>query len=511
MPGDELFLGLDLGTSGSKLIAFDAQGNERRRATRAYSTSSANADWLELNARDVWQSVTECFREIDALHLGGHVRTLSISAQGEAIMPLDHDGSILAPSPVSADMRARPQVETLAQNIGYERYYAITGQPLSPLPSLPKLMWWRQNRPDLTARTYKYICYGELALVRLGLPPIIDESMAARVGCYDIAARQWSSEILAAAQLPRDSLPEVRPSGSIVGTIKGSICEALNLPPGIVVILGGHDQPMAALGAGITEPGACLYSIGTTESIVAVVDAPNATLGRQHIACYPHVAPSRSICLAGSQSGGRVLGWYRDVLTRRENGGEISAEALLSGLVDEAPSGPIFLAHLVGSGSVVNDPESLGAFYGLSLETTSTDLLRSVLEGITFEQAWCVSALESAGLKVGSFRAVGGGASSSAWLQMKADILGAPIEHVATRDASCLGAAILGLCAVGRYASVRKATAAIVRTVQVHRPRPARHALHIERLALYRELYGALRPLSKHFRNIRRLSLPNSI
>jgi xylulokinase len=182
MSGDEFFLGLDLGTSGSKLIAFDAQGNERRRATRAYSTSSPNADWLELNARDVWRAATECFREIDALHLGGHVRTLSISAQGEAVMPIDRDGGVLAPSPVSADMRARLQVETLAHIVGDERYYAITGQPLSPLPSLPKLMWWRQNHPELTSRTYKYICYGELALVRLGLPPIIDESMAARVG-----------------------------------------------------------------------------------------------------------------------------------------------------------------------------------------------------------------------------------------------------------------------------------------------------------------------------------------
>jgi xylulokinase len=290
-----------------------------------------------------------------------------------------------------------------------------------------------------------------------------------------------------------------------VGSIEGGVCEALSLPQGITVVLGGHDQPMAALGAGITEPGACLYSIGTTESIVVVVDAPNAILGRQNIACYPHVAPGRSISLAGSQSGGRVLSWYRDILLRKENGAEITVEALLSGLVDKAPTGPIFLAHLVGSGSVVNDPASLGAFYGLSLETTQADLLRSVLEGITLEQAWCVSVLESAGLTVGLFRAVGGGAGSSVWLQMKADILGAPIEHTAVRDASCLGAAILGLCAVGHYASVGEAAAAVFRTLQVYRPRPARHALYVERLALYRELYSALRPLSKQFRNVRRL------
>jgi xylulokinase len=503
MPEEEFFLGLDLGTSGSKLIAFDALGNECRRAARSYSTFSASSDWLELNPNDVWQAVIECFREVDAVHLGGRVRTLSISAQGEAVMPLDRAGGILAPSPVSADMRARRQVETLARNVGDETYYAITGQPLSPLPSLPKLMWWRQNRPDLTANTYKYVCYGELALVRLGLPPVIDESMAARLGCYDIAARQWSPEILAAAELPGDLLPEVRASGSIIGAIADGVCETLRLPPGIVVVLGGHDQPMAALGAGITAPGSCLYSIGTTESIVAVADAPNPTMGRQNIACYPHVAPGRMICLAGSQSGGRVLGWYGDLLPRKAGADRISVEALLSGLADDAPSGPIFLAHLVGSGSVVNDPDSLGAFYGLSIETTAADMLRSVLEGITFEQAWSVSALGSAGLAVSSFRAVGGGAGSSAWLQMKADILGAPIEHVATRDASCLGAAILGSWAVGRYASIEEAAAASVRTVRVYRPRPARHALHVERLALYRDLYAALRPLSDRFRNIR--------
>ncbi|MBV9222237.1 MAG: hypothetical protein JOY94_22680, partial [Methylobacteriaceae bacterium] len=315
---DDIFLGLDLGTSGCKLIAFDAHGNERAAARRSYPSLRPEPGFVELDPDAVWAAALACFADLGAAELPGTVRTLAISAQGEAVMPVDSHGNVLAKSPISADMRGGPHATHLERELGAERIYALTGQPVSPLPSLPKLMWWREHRPDLVARTSRFLCYGELALLRLGLPPIIDEGMAARTMAYDVGARGWSGEILAAAAIPTDLMPQVRPSGLIVGSISNEVASELRLPHGVLVVLGGHDQPMGALGAGVIAPGAGLYAIGTTESLVAITATRSEDLGRHNIACYPHAVAGRFVALAGSQSGGRVLAWWRDIVRSGE-------------------------------------------------------------------------------------------------------------------------------------------------------------------------------------------------
>jgi xylulokinase len=500
----DLYLGLDLGTSGCKLIAFDGSGTQIARAARPYAVTNPGAGLFELDAEQVWSEAEACFREIDARALPGRVAALCLSVQGEAFVPVDRDGRVLAPSPVSVDMRGTAAADALVERLGAERIYAITGQPPSPLPSLPKMMWFRTARPELFAATWKFLCFGEFALLRLGLPPVIDAGMASRTMAFDIAAGTWSHELLDAAELPVEKLAPVAASGTIVGALSARIAADLHVPEGVPVVLGGHDQPMGALGAGILAPGSALYAMGTTEALVAVLAERSPALGDRNIPCYPHVVPGRYVALAGTQSGGRVLAWYREAMSFDAEGvaDPDSLDRLFSSLTDEPPAWPILLPHFAGSGSVLNDPASVGALFGLRFETSRAEILHAFLEGIAFEQALNLKALSDASSPVGELRAAGGGTRSSVWLQMKADIVDRPITRVSVSDASCLGAAILGRWAIEGRSPIEDLAGAMVTTAESYRPRPERTAAHARRFQLYRQLYAALRPLALRFRDL---------
>ena len=261
-------------------------------------------------------------------------------------------------------------------------------------------------------------------------------------------------------------------------------------------------SPWAALGAGIVAPGAALYSIGTTEALVAVPAGPSPELGLHNIPCYAHIVPGRYVALAGNQSGGRVLAWYREAMASPGDGttDAISLDRLLASLREVAPDWPILLPHFAGSGSVLNDHTSLGALFGMQFDTGRDDILLAFLEGITFEQALSLETLSAAAGPIDELRAIGGGSRSAFWLQMKADILGRPITRVSVADAPCLGTAILGKWAMERRSSIEDVAAAMVKTADTVRPRPDRHAAHAARLEIYRDLYTALRPLAPRLR-----------
>ena len=497
-----IFLGLDLGTSGCKLIAFDSSGRELARAARTYPVINSGPGLLELDADIVWLQAEACFREICARALPGQVKTLCVSVLGEAVLPVDRAGNALALSVISADMRCMAEVEELAQRFGADRIYAITGQPLAPIYSLPKLMWWKKNRTDLIDKACKFVCFGEFVLMRLGLPPIIDEGMAARMLAFDIERKAWSQELLDMASLTPRHLPGVAPSGTILGVIAPDIAIRLALPDGVRVVLGGHDQPMGALGAGAVERGTAVYSLGTTEALVVQLPGASVALRAHNIPCYPHVIPDLRVGLAGNQSGGRVLTWYREAMSLAgESGASVaSLDELLASLEDEEPAWPILLPHFLGSGSVLNDHDSLGALFGLRFDTKRSHILLSLLEGITFEQAMSLEALSRAAGPIRTLRVIGGGARSTLWLQMKADILNRPLMQIAVPDASCLGGAILGRWALDRLRSIGEIADAMVTTGQTFHPRADRHLAHAERLEIYRTLYKALQPLSRSLR-----------
>jgi xylulokinase len=486
-----LLLGVDVGTSAAKAILFDDAGRALARTHESYELHHPGSGFFELEPEDVWTAVASCLQRVGQDHGSEPIRALAISVQGEAIIPIDKEGHPLARSPVSADSRGAAYLDHLGQRLGPLRVSQITGQPLSPLSSLTKIMWWREHCADLYEQTRKFYCYGEFILSRLGIEPMIDESMASRTMAYDIRQKLWSPELLSEAELEPNRFAPVVPSGTVVGTMSGAVARQLGLPLGIQIVVGGHDQACAALGAGAVDPQTALYSIGTTEVIAAVLDNPSNSLLEKNVPCYPHVVPREYLALIGNQTGGRLLEWFREtfvrVVDRNVRPGALPIEKLIE-QIDDRPGELMLLPYFAGSGSVRNDPSAKGAIIGLTFETGLEDIVKAFLEGITYEQAAGLSHVPEIDEEITIFRCAGGGARSPAWLRIKANILGRPIETVEVEDTACLGAALIAGWGIGVFDSPQTAVASVIRPRQRFEPDEKKHRLYREKLELYSRL-----------------------
>lgn len=500
-------LGVDVGTTGCKSIAFDGSGRVLAEARREYPLMNPKPGYWELDAEQVWRDVAATIAEVAAATKADPITALAVSALGEAVVPVGHDRRPLAGGPVSADFRAPAQMEKLSAALGDAAIYAITGQPGTAFYSLPKMMWWRETTPELYDRVWKFLCFGDYVLARMGLDPVIDPSMAARTLAFDIHRGEWSETILQAAGIPVDRLPAVMPSGTLVGHLDAGMAASLGLPPSVAVVTGGFDQACGALGVGVVDAGTGFYGLGTTEALALVVEPPLPNLETLHVALCPHVAPGRMLAMAGSQTGGRLLHWYRNEFAAREEdvaraSGRDVYEVILDSLSPE-PSPLIVLPHFTGSGTIHNDPYSKGAIIGLTFDSKRSDVAKAVLEGVTYEQASCLDHLDAAGVAIRRLMVVGGGARSDTALQIKADIMGRDLCRPETSDASCLGAALLAGLATGVYSDLADVKRIVERDAVTFVPDPDRRRVYRQRLAVYEGLYDALIGASRELDRVR--------
>ncbi len=496
-------MGIDVGTTGTRAVAFDEEGRVLAQAYREYPLLNPADGLYELEPERVWSDLASCLQKVNAdpAVVSDPVVALAVSSQGEAVVPVARDGTVLANSPVSSDLRGIPQAQQMAQEFGSGYLYDITGQFVDPLYSLTKILWWKQTQPNLYEKTWKFLCYGDFVVMKLGLEPVIDYTMAARMMAFDIRSLGWSGDILERLGVGNERFARAVPSGTLIGTIPDQFAEGLGFKRNVKVVAGGHDQPCAALGAGVTRPGEAMYSIGTTECIAPVLPRPLPGLKEIQAPCYPHVVSGQYIIITGSQTGGRLLRWYRDEFGQQE-----SLEAGRSGrdvydlIIEQAgdePSNLMVLAHFSGSGMAHNDPFSKGVIYGLTFDSKRGQIIRAILEGITYEQAISVDQLAQAGVEIERLRAVGGGSRSKIWLQIKADILNRSLLSMNTDEASSLGAAMLAGLAAGIFSSPEEAVKQWVKEKDVFNPVLEKNAVYRNRIKEYEKLYQALRNINR--------------
>ncbi len=489
-------LGIDVGTTACKVVAFDLDGQSFASAAREYPLHSPAPGHFELDANIVWEAVRATVRVVNAA-LPDPVTALAVSSLGEAVTPLGKDGAILAGSPVVFDTRAVEQCARLESAIGRERLARISGQPPHPMFTIAKLMWWAEHEPDLVRRTWKFLCFGDLISWRLGADPAIDYSMAARTMAFDIETYRWSDDVLAAAGIAVEALPSPVPAGTTIGRVDPALARDLGFIGTPLIIAGGHDQPCGALGSGAAAPGEAMLSIGTTICLAPIFARREERLVGMNYSCYPHVVPDHWITLAGNFTGGSLLRWYRDTLGEREVArAEETGHDVYDLLTEEAgdePSPLLVLPHFAGSGEPSNDPLSKGAIVGLTFGTTREQIVRALLEGVMFEMAVNREAVARAGIAVTSAVVTGGGARSDRWLSIAADILDVPIRRAAQPEAACWGAAKLA----GRGAGLMRPDEESLdhSEARIFLPDQERSGYYRDRLAVYRGLYGALRPL----------------
>lgn len=494
------YVGIDIGTSGCKAVAFDEEGGVLAQAGREYDLRLTPDGGAELDPDEVMAACFEVLRECADGAAPGAVAALGISSQGEAFTAVDADGRCRSMAMVSSDARAAPCVAELVEQLGHDRLYQITGHTPHPLFTLFKLRWLERNHPEIWSEAAKFLCFEDLLQQRLGVEPSMGWSLAGRTMLFDVRRHRFDPEILEAVGLTPSHLAMPMPAGSPVGVVASPIARRLGLGEGAIVVTGGHDQILAALGAGVTRPGAAMYATGSVESIVPAFEEAvfTSSLRDSNLCTYDHALPETYATVAYSLTGGNILKWFRDEFGEAERQeaartGRDAYELILETMWDR-PSNLLVLPYFTPSGTPHFDTETKGAIVGLRMNTRRGEIVRALLEGVALEMRLNLDILERAGCAIDELRVVGGGARSSKWSQLKADVTGRPVLTLEVTEAGCLGAAMLA-CHAHTNASIAELASAWVKPVSELPPNAEHAAVYDEKFAAYRDLYSKAREL----------------
>jgi len=503
-----LVMGVDIGTTGVKGIAFDENGVKAASAYRSYPILAPKPGYLELASSQVIGAVRDVISGICRRVGVGRVKAVASSALGEAVVPLDDRGRVLYNTITAVDSRARNEVTWLEGRLGKERFYEITGQPLHPITTVAKLLWWKNNESDVFASADKFLCWNDMFARILGLEPAISPSLAARTGLYDLRSKTWSEEILDLVGLEPERLARIVPAGEIVGAVDSGVAAELGLAEDCVLVSGGWDQACAALGSGATEPGVIFNCIGSTDSLNASFGELNtsAALAERGLSCTPHVLDGLYCTVAYSMTGGNLLEWYRDrfgheelelACARHSNFYDVMVENAFKS------THPIMvLAHFAGTGTPYMNPTSMGAMLGLTLATEKCDVSMGILEGICFEMALNLDNLKEAGLPVRLVLAGGGGARNERLLQLRSNVFDHRLTVLENEEAGCYACGMLATTAVRRTKDLPALAESWIEYGETIVPDPAEAERYRRRKEIYAGIYPALADLNARIREL---------
>ncbi len=499
----ELFLGIDIGTSGCKALLLDRTGAMRAVATSAYPLSTPKPLWSEQNPDDWWRGACIAIREamaqakVDAKDIS----CIGLTGQMHGLVLLDARGAVLRPAMLWNDQRTSKQCDEIHRNVsgGIERVIAITGKPALPSFTSPKILWVREHEPEVMKRAAHLLLPKDYVRFRMSGEFAIDVADGSGTGLLDVTKRAWSDEIIDALEVPRGILPDVFESPTVCAKISAAGAAATGLMEGTPIVAGAGDQAAEAVGLGAIRDGEVSVAIGTSGVVFVSFDSPRVD-SQGHLHAYCHAVPGKWHMMGVMLSAGGSLRWYRDVLC-----GEEKAEAAKRGIdayeiiAEQAAlaappgcEGLCFLPYLTGERTPHANPFARGAFIGLTLRHGKSHLSRAVFEGVTYGLLDCLNLVRDLGIVVRTVRVSGGGSRSAFWRQLLADVFNTEIATVNTSQGAAMGAAMLAAVGAGAFASLDDACAAMVRETSRIAPGPnaALYPPHAER---YRSLYPVAR------------------
>ncbi|MDH7516582.1 MAG: xylulokinase [Bacteroidota bacterium] len=501
------FLGIDIGTSGVKALLVSHDGSVLASAGAEYPLRSPHPLWAEQDPRDWWDAVRKALRTLDGMRSVSlrRVSAVGLTGQMHGLVALDVRGEPVRPCILWNDQRTFRECARITEAVGADRILRITGKPVLPNFTAPKLLWLRVNEPDAYARTAHVLLPKDYIRYRLTGAMHGDVSDASGTSLLDVGTRRWSDEMIAALEIPYPWLPELYESPQVTAAVSPEAARETGLREGIPVVAGAGDQAAEAVGAGVVAPGDVSLALGTSGVVFAALPSYRYdAAGRIHTYC--HAVPGGWHVMGVMLSAGGSLRWYRDTFgdTEKSAASARGADAydILTAEAAEAPpgcDGLLFLPYLSGERTPHADPSARGVFFGFTLRHRKAHFTRAVLEGVGFGLRDALGLVRSLGLRVDSVRATGGGIRSAVWRRILADILGVDILTVNTAHGAAFGAALLAGTGAGFFASVEEAVA---RTVLVTGRETAGEAsLFYERLyERYSALYPALRGEFTHMR-----------
>jgi xylulokinase len=492
-------LAIDMGSSSCKAVAYAADGRILCETSQAYKANTSSSSCREMPADVFWQAFRHVTGILSRATASDPIEAIGISSHGETFVPVDERNYPIAPAILNIDDRAVVQADRLKRKCDPKRMFEITGLVVHPMYPVPKILWMREHRPDVFAKARRFLPVPSYLLAQLGVHPYLDYSLASRFLAFDIRQKRWSEEILAACELDAHSFPTVVPAGTVAGKLGSQIASDLGLPAGIPVVVGGHDQPCAALGMGAIEPGRISASLGTYECLLAASKEPviNDTAFAANLNTYCHVVPDRYVTLAYFPAG-IMLEWFVSVISEERNDANHSGDSLYSALESRASARPgelLVAPHLLGTCNPDFDPRASGVIVGLRPSTSAAEIYKGILEGIACEFATMAELLQRV---AGSFHDVyvtGGGCRSRLGMKLRAALSGCRLHRTSSSDAVCLGTAILAGMGAGKYSNIPRTIEHLVSVVNTEEPDSNVAAEYRDYVRQYRLLYECLASL----------------
>ena len=499
----EYVCGIDAGTTGLKIMLFTPDGKPVAHAYREYFCTYPAVGWVEQDPWLLWNALCECGKEIFA-KTGidpKEVGSLAISSQRGTFFAVDKDWNPLHDSIVWNDSRAVEEVKWIEDNIGEDKYHEICACPLISLWAYSKYKWVRDRQPELYEKAHLFVTGQEWLLHQLGSEETFtDPSSLALHGMMDAEKLAWSDELLEAIDFDKEKLPPIKSSARQVGVISKKAAEQTGFAEGMPICVGGGDQQCAAVGAGVVKEGIAEINIGTAAVMVAAVDSVKKDPKRQ-VLFSGHANPGKYDMEGLAYCSGEALRWWRNTYGAQEVAMEkatgMSAYQLIDMEAKKAPvgcEGYMFMPFMSTQVTPYYCDTARGFSFGLSLGHDRSYMARGVLEGVAYELALSVNAMQDVlGRPFDSIRLSGGGAKSPLWRQIQADVYGVECDTLAVDDCGLVGSACLGAAGAGIFKDLNEAVDNMVHVTGTVEPIKENHEIYKDCLEVYSAAFLALR------------------
>ena len=498
-------MGIDVGTTGTRAVIVRPDGHVVGAATGDHQPMRMlRPGWAEQDPEDWWQAALVAIRRAlsEARLKGSEVAAVGFTGQMHGVVLLDKALTVLRPALIWCDQRSQPQCEWITQKTGRERLIQYVSNPALTGFSAPKLLWVRDNEPQVFERAAHFLLPKDFVRFRMTGEFASDVSDASGTLLFDVTNRRWSREMLAALEIDSALLPRVFESPEITGEITQETAVLTGLTAGTPVAAGAGDQAASAVGNGIVLPGLTSATLGTSGVIFSYTESPKLDpRGRIHTFC--HAVPGKWHVMGVTQGAGLSLRWFRDQFAPSETWYARNTDAdpyeLLIRQAERVPAGCdglLWLPYLMGERTPHLDAQARGMWFGLTAAHTRAHLIRSILEGVAFSLRDSLEIFKEIEIPVEQIRASGGGSRSFLWRQIQADIFGKELVTLRTSEGSALGAALLAGVGARIYASVEESARYAIEVKERMAPCADNVRVYDQYYQVYRRLYPAVREMA---------------
>ena len=487
------FLGMDVGTGGTRAVLVDGAGKLVGGASSEHAAfRTPYPGWAEQDPEDWWRAAQEAIK--GALAFAPEPRqpiaAIGLTGQMHGAVLLDENGQVLRPSLIWCDTRTQPQCDWLHEKIGYEKLIELTCNPALPNFTLTKLLWVKEHEPEIFAKTRHVMCPKDYVRYRLTGEFAIDVQEASGTLMLDVTNRRWSSEVTEAAGIPASWLPKVYECPEVCARISGAAAGLTGLVAGTPVVAGAGDQGAGAVGMGILQPGSVSATIGTSGVVFAATANPTKDpKGRLHTFCH---TPGVWHVMGVTQSAGQSFRWLKETFFAGQQYDTLTAAA------EKIPAGSEGLEwapYLLGERTPHLDPQVRAAFAGIGPTHTAAHFVRAVLEGVAYSLQDTFSLFAELGIPVNAIRLGGGGAKGPLWRKIQAGVYGQAVEILTAEEGGAFGSALMAGVGAGHWANLDEACAQAIEVAERIAPDPAQQAAYATGYTAWRKLYPALKSL----------------